>query len=166
MAEARESNLNPERRHRQSVFAHRRPSKWIWQKSAKCGQHELPPTPLLAPHLKLQVESQCRWKASPWKGFASKPGQISLSAYQPRIYSASLGYSLRELGIIAKVMTVMMSLYLAYVPILLPQHQPPPQLFPFNSFIPPIHITVHSVSRQSTKRMFTVAYLATVQLLL
>lgn len=102
-----------------------------------------------ASHLKLQVQTQCRWKASPWKGFASKPGQISLSAYQPRIYSASLGYSLRELGIIAKVMTVMMSLYLAHVPNPLP-HQP---ASPFNLFIHPLHITVHSISCQQPKRI-------------
>lgn len=54
-------------------------------------------------------------KASPWKGFASKCGQISLSAYQPQIYSALLRYCLGELGIIAEVMTVMMSLYLSHV---------------------------------------------------
>lgn len=104
------------------------PQKWIWPRLAKCGQHKFP---LHSASWKLQVQTQCRWKASPWKGFASKPGQISLSAYQPRIYSASLGYSLWELGIIAKVMTVMMSLYLAYVPLLpLLQHQPPPSTFP------------------------------------
>lgn len=80
-------------------------------------------------------------KASPWKGFASKPGQISLSAYQPQIYSALLRYSLRELGIIAEVMTVMMSLYLSHV------ECPPSSLclplsnFPYLSNSP--HINIH-----------------------
>lgn len=40
---------------------------------------------------------------------------LIVSAYQPQIYSALLRYSLRELGIIAEVMTVMMSLYLSHV---------------------------------------------------
>lgn len=86
-------------------------------------------------------------KASPWKGFASKLWQISLSAYQPQIYSALLRYSLRELGIIAEVMTVMMSLYLSHVRCPSSSQCLPLSLtFPYLSNSP--HINIHFICCQ------------------
>lgn len=47
MAEARKSNLIPERRHRQPVFAHRRPSKMNLAKIGQVWAAQVPPSILL-----------------------------------------------------------------------------------------------------------------------